>query len=183
MFLDVPVTSNDSKNSAVIGGAVGGVMLLLMITVVLCIVIVCIRRSHKEREYKFACNTTKLNTVNLEDSTKTNTDPAYELCTGDTKLNINPAYGVSTEDSKKDTDPAYGVSTGEDRTTGFSVAATNSATTKRCDCSYVCDDHLSHNNTAANIHDTVNQRKKPSLSYFPKSAIHVNEDEYGAVNH
>ena len=61
-----------------------------MITVVLCIVIVCIRRYHRERDYKVAYNKTKLNT----DVTKANTTD--HLCStnkaGGSYVPINPPY-------------------------------------------------------------------------------------------
>ena len=114
MFLGVPVTSNDSENSAVIGGAVGAVIVLLIVTAVLCIVIVCIRKSHEKGKFtlndKVLYNTTKLNTnVTIEynpsyDVAKVNTmDNGSTITTGNSDFPItpNPSYCTHNETPNK----------------------------------------------------------------------------------
>ena len=115
------IVSNDSGSSsdivAVIGGAVGGVILLLTITVVLCIVIVCMRRCHRERDYKVTYNTTKLNTdVTIDnnpsyDVTKANTlDHSCSTINpggSDVLITINPSYNVLTKPYSKTSEDDY----------------------------------------------------------------------------
>ena len=80
---------------------------MLMITVVLCIVVVCMRRYHRERDHKVAYNTITLNTdVTIEDNPsydviKADTlDHSYSLINpggSDVPININPSYNVPTK--------------------------------------------------------------------------------------
>ena len=110
-------SGSSSDSSAIIGGAVGGVILLLMITVVLCIVIVCMRRCHRERDYKVAYNTTKLNTdVTIHnnpsyDITKANTlDDSYSTINpggSDVPITVNPSYNVPTKPYNKTSEDDY----------------------------------------------------------------------------
>ena len=80
-----------------------------MITAVLCIVIVYMRRCHRERDYKVAYNTSKLNTditMYIDnnptyDVTKANTlDHSYSTINpggSDVPITINPSYNVPTK--------------------------------------------------------------------------------------
>ena len=150
MFLDVPITSNDSENSAIIGGSVGGVIvLLLMITVVLCTVIVCVRRSHEKGRFtlnnKVFYNTTKLNanvTIEYNPSYDVPTKPYSKTSEYDYDY-VQPNELVQHSDLedtiKMETNPSYGVST-----------------EKQHDYDYVRDDHhLLHHNTATNIKGNI----------------------------
>ena len=88
-----------------------------MITAVLCIVIVCMRRCHRERDYKVAYNTTKLNT-----DVTINNNPSYDVTKAsaldysystikpqrlDVPITINPSYDVPTKLYSKTSEDDY----------------------------------------------------------------------------
>ena len=88
-----------------------------MITVALCIVILCMRRCHRERGNKIASNTTKLNTdVTIDnnpsyDVTKANTlDHSYSTINpggSDAPITINSSYDVPTKPYSKASEDDY----------------------------------------------------------------------------
>ena len=92
-------SGSSSDSSSIIGGTMGGVILILMITIVLCIVIACMRRCHRERDYKVAYNTTNTDVTsdnNPSDDVRNNnmnTDPSYALSTGNSNVTYtDPVY-------------------------------------------------------------------------------------------
>ena len=194
--LDIISSGSSTDGGIVIGGTMGGVILLLVIiTVVLCIVMLCIKRYHKNKassvDDQVSYSTTKLNTdVPIEHN------PSYDVIKADNRtiklyynIPIKP-YSKASEDEcnyaqpnqhsdlmetvKMDSNPSYGVSTGD-------LGEYGVVNQPKSDTFGEPTRKLSED-TYVPVYGVVNQPKSDYLYSSSQPGRKISETKYGVVN-
>ena len=111
ILTDAPMSSNSDNSSdstAIIGGVVGGGLLLWMIIVVLRIVVLCMRRPHRQGDNKEIYSKSKhITDVNVT----MDNNPSYDVTKADTVDYSYNAINPGGSDVPTTTNPSYNVHT------------------------------------------------------------------------